>query len=281
MCICTTLTNVPPVSVFWANAGLGAASVPGYWDTFHSGDCTVHRTDIHSFSENNTILLRDSTRLNSDYVILSTGFDKSYQVFSPSLQRELGLVIDSTDKKLAAQRAAADQTVEELFPGLQNPLANQEQGRTAEATAGAQKLLHGPSQHYRRLIVPSLAAQGDRSIIFPGFIHSIYTPIVAEVQALWGVAFLLGLHDPPSLESMEVEVAQWTAWSKKRYGAQGQKHAYAIYDFIPVSISPAPPTKKKPANLEPVYRCASPRSRCQSLAKEDLVRALVRAFIST
>ncbi|KEY75126.1 hypothetical protein S7711_01578 [Stachybotrys chartarum IBT 7711] len=219
--------------VFWANAGLGAASVPGYWDTFHSGDCTVHRTDIHSFSENNTILLRDSTRLNSDYVILSTGFDKSYQVFNPSLQRELGLVIDPTDKKLAARRAAADQTVEELFPGLQNPLASQEQGQTAETKTGGQKLLHGPSQHYRRLIVPSLAAQGDRSIIFPGFIHSIYTPIVAEVQALWGVAFLLGLHDPPSLESMEVEVAQWTAWSKKRYGAQGQKHAYAIYDFIP------------------------------------------------
>jgi hypothetical protein len=87
------------------------------------------------------------------------------------------------------------------------------------------------------LVVPSLVAAGARSIYFPGFIHSIYTPTVSEVQALWGVAFLLGLHDPPSLREMEQEVAEWNVWTRKRYVGQGRKHAYAIFDFLPVSIS--------------------------------------------
>ncbi|KAL2019324.1 hypothetical protein VTK56DRAFT_9791 [Thermocarpiscus australiensis] len=218
--------------VFWANAGLGAASVPGYWRTFHSGDCTVHRTDLQSFDDGNTVRLKNGTRFRSDFVILSTGFDKSYHVFSPSLQHKLGLAPDpSEQQKWAHLGAAADETVDELLPALKNPPAGLGRSKTvAEADATH---LHGPSRHYRRLIVPALAAAGDRSVIFPGFIHTIYTPIVAEVQALWGVAFLLGLHDPPSLEAMETEVAQWNAWSRKRYGVQGQKHAYAIYDFLP------------------------------------------------
>ncbi|RYC56961.1 hypothetical protein CHU98_g9248 [Xylaria longipes] len=31
---------------------------------------------------------------------------------------------------------------------------------------------------------------------------------------------------------MEREVAEWNVWSRKRYLAQGKKHAYAIYDFL-------------------------------------------------
>ncbi|KAH6616035.1 cofactor FMO1 FAD enzyme [Chaetomium sp. MPI-SDFR-AT-0129] len=223
--------------VFWANAGLGAASVPGYWQVFHSGDCTVHRTDIQSFHDTHTVRLADGTRFQTDFVILSTGFDKSYHVFGPDLQHNLGLAVGPEEQqKWTVLGAAADKTVDELFPALRKPPAGLGRSKTvAEAGTDTKEhaALHGPSNHYRRLIVPALAAAGDRSIIFPGFIHTIYTPIVAEVQALWGVTFLLGLHDPPSLGSMEGEVALWNAWSRKRYGVQGQKHAYAIYDFLP------------------------------------------------
>ncbi|EJT71120.1 hypothetical protein GGTG_10380 [Gaeumannomyces tritici R3-111a-1] len=99
-------------------------------------------------------------------------------------------------------------------------------------TAGGRKLLHGPNRHYRWLTSPTLAAEGDRPVYFPGFTHSIYTPVVSETQALWGVAFLLGLLDLPSKLDMETDVATWNVWTRKRYVVQGLKNAYGIYDFI-------------------------------------------------
>ncbi|KAK5999101.1 FAD-dependent monooxygenase DEP4 [Cladobotryum mycophilum] len=219
--------------IYWANSGLGAASTPHFWRVFHSGDCTVHRTDIESLSDGNVINLKNGDRVQTDYIILSTGFDKSFQVFSTELQQQCGFLPDPAEAgKWSKLDAEAVVTVDDLLPGLKNSPFKAKEFR-CEETAGGRKLLHGPSLHYRRLIVPRLAAQGDRSIIFPGFIHTIYTPLVAEVQALWGVAFLLGLYDPPAQDEMEQEIAEWNVWTRKRYVAQGRKHAYAIYDFLP------------------------------------------------
>ena len=47
---------------------------------------------------------------------------------------------------------------------------------------------------------------------------------------------MLGRLDLPSQETMEEEVATWNVWTRKRYLAQGQKHAYAIYDYLSVSV---------------------------------------------
>lgn len=225
--------------IFWANAGLGCASVPDFWKVFHAGDCTVHRTDITSFDHVDTVTLRDGGRLKTDYVILCTGFDKSYQPFSPELQRELGLAPDldpAAMAKWADLDARAEFVVNELLPDLKHsPIPPSVHEQRHERGSPKNKPLHGPSRHYRRLITPKLAASGDRSIYFPGFIHSIYTPLVSEAQALWGCAFLLNLIDVPAQEVMEKEVAEWNVWTRKRYLAQGRKHAYAIFDFLSVS----------------------------------------------
>ncbi|KAI1503396.1 cofactor FMO1 FAD enzyme [Biscogniauxia marginata] len=216
--------------IFWANAGLGCASVPNFWKVFHAGDCTVHRTEIKSLSEN-LVTLCDGNQFETDYIILCTGFDKSYHQFSPDLQQACGLVPRPDDQvKWNKLEAEAEQKVNELLPTIkESPLRVVE---TPPASGHTQKLLHGPSRHYRRLIVPEFAAQGDRSIYFPGFIHTIYTPLVSEVQSLWGVAFLLDMVDLPSQEAMEREVAEWNVWTRKRYLSQGRKHAYAIFDFF-------------------------------------------------
>ncbi|XXG97588.1 hypothetical protein Hte_003894 [Hypoxylon texense] len=215
--------------IFWANAGLGAASVPEFWNVFHAGDCTVHRTEIASLTDGNKVTLRNGAQFETDYLILCTGFDKSYQPFSKELQQACGLAPTPAEaEKWAKLEANAEETVDELLPAIkESPLEVSE-----EINGGRKNLAHGPSRHYRRLVVPNMVAAGDRSIYFPGFIHSIYTPLVSEVQALWGVTFLLGLHDPPAQEEMEREVAEWNVWSRKRYLTQGRKHAYAIYDFL-------------------------------------------------
>jgi hypothetical protein len=226
--------------IFWANAGLGCASVPDFWKVFHEGNCTVHRTEIASFDSGKALTLLNGEKLQTDFVILCTGFDKSYHQFDSALQAELGLAPDPAPEareKWTPLDARAETVVDDLLPALAtSPVPpSKHEILSSEGSEASDRPLHGPSLHYRRLIVPSLAAKGDRSIIFPGFIHSIYTPLVSEVQALWGVAFLLGLNEVPSQVEMEVEVATWRAWCRKRYLAQGRKHAYAIFDFIPVS----------------------------------------------
>lgn len=213
--------------------------MPIFWRTFHDGDCTVHRTDIKDLLDGNNVHLTDGTRYQTDIIISCTGFDKSFQVFSDELQQRLGLAPDddpSEEKKWLELEREAEDTVDELLPSLRKaPFSSRTEFRL-ERTSGGRKLLHGLNKHYRRLIVPKLAAQQDRSIFFPGFIHTIFTPTVAEVQALWGVAFLFGLHDPPEQSKMELEIAEWNVWARMRYLCQGKKHAYAIYDFLPVSI---------------------------------------------
>ncbi|KAI1780608.1 cofactor FMO1 FAD enzyme [Hypoxylon cercidicola] len=249
--------------IFWANAGLGAASVPEFWNVFHAGDCTVHRTEIASLTDGDKVTLRNGAQFETDYIILCTGFDKSYQPFSKDLQQACGLAPAPADaEKWAKLEAAAEKTVDELLPAIkESPL------QVSDDINGRRKdLAHGPSRHYRRLVIPDMVAAGDRSIYFPGFIHSIYTPLVSEVQALWGVTFLLGLNDPPSQEEMEREVAEWNVWSRKRYLTQGRKHAYAIYDFLSyidlllgdLGVS----TKRKSNIFSDLFLPAYPRDYC-------------------
>ncbi|KAL8366729.1 hypothetical protein RB595_010540 [Gaeumannomyces hyphopodioides] len=222
--------------MFWGNAGVGAASVPHFWRTFHSGDVTVHRAGIASLGEGNTVVLDDgSAPFKTDYVVLCTGFDKSYHVFDDATLRRCGLAPDADpaeQDRWARLDAEAVDRVDGLLPILKTPPAALHGGKQPAKTAGGRKLLHGPNRHYRWLISPTLAAEGDRSVYFPGFIHSIYTPVVSETQALWGVAFLLGLLDLPSKQDMETDVATWNVWTRKRYVVQGPKNAYGIYDFI-------------------------------------------------
>lgn len=251
------LTPMPIGSgIHWANAGLGTASVPDFWKVFHAGDCTVHRTEIASLGADgapNRVTLRSGTVLeDADYLILCTGFDKSYHQFDDALQATCGLVRPSVAdtaevKRWVTLESEAERTVDALFPGLAMPpsglgTVNDPVPEQSDQKSQGQ-LLHGPSLHYRRLVVPALAAAGDRSVYFPGFIHTIYTPLVSEVQALWGVAFMLGLVEVPARQDMEREVAEWNVWTRKRYLAQGRKHAYAIYDFFSVSCPSIEPSR--------------------------------------
>ncbi len=217
-----------PYRIFWCNSGLGLASVPHFWKTFHAGNITVHRTEIESFGDGNMLSLKNGTKIPTDYVILCTGYTHNLGTFKEELraQYELPSKEDFSPKwlKLDAQGA---QKVDSLLPLLRNP-PDTMRDRSRKR----------PCRLYRRLISPSMASQGDRSIYFPGLIHSVYTPLVAELQALWGAAFMLGRLDIPDQDTMDEEVAVWNAWTSKRYLEQGRKHAYSIYDYIAVSYSP-------------------------------------------
>ncbi|KAA8646116.1 hypothetical protein EYZ11_005526 [Aspergillus tanneri] len=213
-----------PDGLFWGSGGIGVATVPDFWEVIHKGDVTMHRTEIESLSHHDVVNLKNGTSVATDIVIQCTGFDKGYDTFSPQLQEELGLHYDpSTFSKWTVLDAQAEQKVDALLPILKNsPFDSMEHKKHGQ----------GPNRHYRRLIVPELAARGDRSILFPGHIHAALTPVAAEIQALWGFAFLNGWMKVPEQEEMEMEAATFNAWTRKRYIEQGKKHSYIVYDFI-------------------------------------------------
>jgi dimethylaniline monooxygenase (N-oxide forming) len=157
---------------------------------------TVHRTEIESLSHLDVVNFENGFSVSTDIVIHYTGFDKGYGTFTADLQRELGLQYDSSiPSKWTTLDARAEQKVNELLPILRaSPFDSLKQKEHAQ----------GPNRHYRLLIVPELAVKGDRSIFFPGHIHSAFTPLAAELQALWGFAFMHGWLDLPEQDEMEL-----------------------------------------------------------------------------
>jgi len=231
--------------LFWARAGLGTASAPDFWKVLHNGDMTVHRTEIGSLSGANTVNLKNGTSIQSDLVIACTGFERAYRAFNRTLREELGITYAESDaEKWRKLDARGDAVVDELLPFLKEnapsvepvvlPAGAGKKATTSSSTKNDDDAVpDGPSRHYRRLIPLNLAGRNDRSICFPGVVHTILTPTVWEVQALWCAAYMLGQIDPPeSMDEMEMEVATFNAWARKRYLDVGRRHAYCIYDFL-------------------------------------------------
>lgn len=215
-------------SVFWANSGLGLASVPDFWKVFHASDVNVRRTEVKSFSAGNVVTLKDSDSYETDLVIMCTGWTHNLGPFTEKIRSTYNLPskLDLGDR-WATLDSRADAEVDAALPILKNPPQMQSVGS-----------LTRPWRLYRCLVSPDMADTGDRSVFFPGQIHSPFTPVMAEIQALWGVAFMLGMLELPSKTQMLQDVSKWNAWTKKRYLEQGKKHSYSIYDFLAVSIPP-------------------------------------------
>jgi hypothetical protein len=232
--------------MFWGSGGIGIASAPEFWNVLRGGDVTIRKGEVASLSHGNVVSLRDGHSFETDFVITCTGYDKGYLAMTPELREQCGLYysLDDSKSRYGEIDARAAAIVDKKLPFLRNP--------PIPACGWESKPSHGPSRHYRRLIVPEMAAHGDRSILFPGQIHSVFTPLTGEVQALWGAAFMLGYLDVPSQEEMELEAATFNAWTRKRYLEQGKKHAYFIYDYLSVSLRNA----FRLVEIEPLILCA-------------------------
>ena len=200
-------SNILP-RVFWANSGLGLASVPNFWKVFHSGDVTVHRTGIARFADNNKVSLQNGHIIETDQVVLCTGWTHNLDLFDEETRTKYGLPsITGCSEKWQRLDAIGDRIVLEKLPFLKK---NAPYTVTPRSQNRSWRL-------YRQLISPTMAAKGDNSVFFAGQIHTVCGPLVAEVQALWGAAFLQGRLDIPRLEVMEEEVAVWCAWTRRRY----------------------------------------------------------------
>jgi dimethylaniline monooxygenase (N-oxide forming) len=167
----------------------------------------VHRTEIAKFGDGNKVFLKNGSTVSTDQVILCTGWTHNLGLFDEDTRVEYGLPSAADfNEKWQKLDDIGDKIVLEKLPYLSKNAPD-------TVNSASQKR---PWRLYRRLISPAMAAKGDRSIFFPGQIHSVFTPLVAEAQALWGVAFLLDRLEIPEQQEMEKEVAVWCAWTRRR-----------------------------------------------------------------
>lgn len=227
-------------SIFWANSGLGVVTLPDFWSTIHKGDVTIVRDELDTL-EKDTLHFKTGRAIKSDYLVTCTGWGDHFAMFDDELKLDVGLPVqekssfkkDPTDRDWKGIDREADLSVNRKLPFLaKGPVTKTSQARSP------------PQRHwrlYRRVVPLSHAERGDRSLAIMGQIHTVQTPLVAEMQSFWAILYLLGEIKLPPHDTMVKEIAEWNAWTRKRYVGQGRKFPYSLYDFLPVSsyISPA------------------------------------------
>ena len=193
------------------------------------------RDDIVRMKEN-TVFLGSGKSLETDFVVMCTGWGDHFAIFDHATKAELGLPLysdcsplltPSTEASWEPYDTAAEKAVNEKLPFL----AQAPRLRNPH-TDGMQ-----PQRRwrlYRRSIPIQLAVKGDRSLAIMGQIHTVQTPLVSDIQSFWSILYLLGELDLPDEATMAQEIAEWNAWTRKRYLSQGQKYPYSLYDFLPV-----------------------------------------------
>jgi hypothetical protein len=177
----------------------------------------VFRASILTMNED-TISLSNKTTIASDATIFATGWHPGINsLFGVSLAAELGLPVPVCQRpKESAQywsilNAAADQKVLDMYPLLASP--------PKEVKVREQPLT--PLTMFRNIIPPSLAARQDRSIAFLGNLYNSQNTTLAEVSALWSVAYLEGLMPDNELlgnkMKMDQDIALTNAFMLRRY----------------------------------------------------------------
>ena len=221
-------------------------TLPGFWSKIHAGNVRVIRDSIGMIQQK-TVTLGSGETFSADYIVMCTGWGDHFSMFNTETKMELGLPTVSKTSPQAIEGAfcwdkfdmEADDAVDKKFPFLAEPPK-----LTNPTTNNVQ--LQRCWRLYRRSIPFTLAERGDRSLAIMGQIHTVQTPLVSEVQSFWSILYLLGELDLPDRDTMAREIAEWNAWTRKRYLSQGQKFPYSLYDFLPVK----PPKREIPMNSE-------------------------------
>lgn len=230
-----------------------------FWSTLRSGNLTVVRDKIDT-ADSTGVTLLSGKRVDADYVLYATGWGDHFSFFSPELKDELGIphyshegsksttsvtMADSkkpsaVDKSLgkeseflwASRDKAADELVARKLPLLG---AGPKDFNGWQIPAARQKAVKVRRWRLYNRIVPldSHGRSSSNNIAILGQIHTTQTPTIAEIQGLWAAAYLLDELPLPGEPAMVSEVAEWNAWTRKRYASVGERYPYALFDWVP------------------------------------------------
>jgi hypothetical protein len=223
-------------SVVSCASGIGIANQEDLWETIRSPQVNVYRSAITDIvatrpekstdsSTKASVHLADSNCIEEvDLVIHATGYKPIVPIRfePPSLRLELGLsaLVNLRDEDIRENREIPAETPEIINRPLEATVNGRIQhwenldrqsevmvkktlnatrcalaNRSPPSWAESHKLI--PYRLFRRMVAPELVARGDRSFATLGVILSSTIAVVAEVQALWVAAFLIGGLDSP------------------------------------------------------------------------------------
>ncbi|KAL9121426.1 MAG: hypothetical protein Q9187_002018 [Circinaria calcarea] len=225
---------MPDRSTFWCDSSLGLVTLDDFWSTLKGGNLKILRENIDTVGEK-SVVLRSGEEIQADTVISCTGWGDHFSIFSPELKAELG--IPSYGKTTVASSEAADMAWEKHDLAADKHI-NKELPLLASGPdySNWHPARVQPTRRWRlynRIVPLTNAIAGDRSLVILGQIHTTQTPTISEIQSFWGVLYLLDEVPLPDEDSMIKEVAQWNAWTRKRYASCGQRYPYALFDWIP------------------------------------------------
>ncbi|OQO07589.1 hypothetical protein B0A48_07286 [Cryoendolithus antarcticus] len=161
---------------------------------------------------NDTVVLKDGREIQTDVLLLATGFEQAHPEFSVSEAARLGLPLSNQHAELfererahwSALDVAAERKVLQRWPYLHNsPLPTKEQS-------------HTPYRLYNHTTPVS-----DPSIAFLGIPLCANSYHVAFVQSLYAIAAVDGHIKLPDREVMKQDIAYVTTWNRWKYPAIG------------------------------------------------------------
>ena len=215
--------------VFWQNDSAGINQRPDFYDTI-AAKVHVYRRNISSLSEDSITLAPangsedKALKLTMDVIVYCTGWspESSFlshdQAISLGLSGPIGSSQNVTTSKWKTLDRAADSEILLRFPMLANPPAYRSIAPS-----------NTPFRLYKAMVPPTDVA--DLSIVFLGKMVVGNNFRVAEVQALWAVAYLDGrIHRKP--KEMDREIANTVAWCRRRYLNKGELGSYFFFDVI-------------------------------------------------
>lgn len=207
-------------NIFWTAGGLAVAHDPELklFDIINNSDMVQPARLSISSIQGNTFTLSDDSKFEADALVFATGWlPASTPVFSAELKAELGFPMpldspsESEVKYWKGLDASANAQIFSMYPMLASPPSGLKLREEKETQI----------RQLRTIIPTSLAAQGDRSIIFLGQLSNTQHFYFAETSALWGVAYLERLHVQDQYtgkkSEMDKEVALHNAFMKRRY----------------------------------------------------------------
>ncbi|KAK3299660.1 flavin-binding monooxygenase-like family protein [Chaetomium fimeti] len=203
-------------SAFWCDSSLGLITMEDFWTTLEKGNLTVLRDTVGTADAEGVSLL-SGKRVNADYVIYATGWGDHFSFFSPELKEELGL------PQYGHETAPADAATPPHKPRSDPWRAHDD---AADAlVAGKIPLLGAGPADFDGWKVPAA-----RRKVMKVRRWRLYNRMV---QGLWAAAYLLGDLALPGRADMVREVAEWNAWTRKRYASVGERYPYALFDWVP------------------------------------------------
>jgi hypothetical protein len=235
---------------FWTASGLSILNYDtDFFELVKSDKVRIHIADITLLSPGKVHLSNDES-FETEALLCSTGWKHTAPMkFSPpGLEEEMGLMSLRSSSEEAALIARADREILEKYPRLANrPPKNKKFHALEDTTSRIQneeKL--AAMDLYRFMVPPNAELLAKHDIAFSGYLMTISTSILAQVQALWMAAYLdgdLSPYDPAKTSSAELDkqiaaikysAALHNRFGKWRYpGGKEGKIPDFVFDAVP------------------------------------------------